>query len=366
MKRKSTSSASPRKRQKSATNSEQEPLPLEFTTRVVIDKTKDKKKADEAEYEPLVGELDANLDKAFYTVKPVSWNNLKKYKRFSIMSETFQVGDCILVKAAAAVDESRLPDTLKERWVAKALECRAFDEQAVYIRLVWFQRPEDLPGGRTSWHGTNELIASNDTQIIDANTVDGKVEVHHWNEEDDSIDLKDGELFWRQSYDMTKKTSVYSALRGHCSCNQPSNPDELLIRCENKKCLRWLHEECLVDDLATTLLGGEPEVQATENGNANGTSKSKKKGRKSEAVSSKLYDRIRVVDPRSEKVDRLPSVFRITPSEKGRPPFTVKIDEKTSGDNTVYRFVSTDMAGYSAKKPWEQEIKCLCCKSVID
>lgn len=84
------------------------------------------------------------------------------------MSETFQVGDCILVKAGETTDDSALPDNLKERWVGKVLECKAFDEQAVYIRLVWFQRPEDLPGGRKFWHGTNELIASNDTQIIDA------------------------------------------------------------------------------------------------------------------------------------------------------------------------------------------------------
>jgi hypothetical protein len=65
-------------------------------------------------------------------------------------------------------DESKLPDTLKKRWVGKVLECKAKDEQNVFVRVVWFQRPEDLPCGRQSYHGTNELIASNDTFIIDA------------------------------------------------------------------------------------------------------------------------------------------------------------------------------------------------------
>jgi hypothetical protein len=41
-------------------------------------------------------------------------------------------------------------------------------------------------------------------------TVDGKVEVHHWDEDNDDVDLNDGELFWRQSYDMSKKPPVYS------------------------------------------------------------------------------------------------------------------------------------------------------------
>lgn len=83
--------------------------------------------------------------------------------------ETFEIGDSIFVQAGdAAPDESKLPDMLKGRWVGKVLDCRAYDESSVFVRVVWYQRVEDLSCGRQTYHGTNELLASNDTQIIDA------------------------------------------------------------------------------------------------------------------------------------------------------------------------------------------------------
>jgi hypothetical protein len=92
--------------------------------------------------------------------------------RTTVAHETFQVGDSIFVKADPAGDESKLPDILQGRWVGKVLECKAYNEQAVFVRLVWYQRPEDLPCGRQPYHGTNELIASNDSHIIDASKLE--------------------------------------------------------------------------------------------------------------------------------------------------------------------------------------------------
>lgn len=81
--RTSTNGASPRKRQKSANG---QPEAVEFITRVVVDPASDKARSpEETEPEPLLGELDENLDHAFYTVTPAVWNSLKKYKRFSSM-----------------------------------------------------------------------------------------------------------------------------------------------------------------------------------------------------------------------------------------------------------------------------------------
>lgn len=79
--RTSTNGASPRKRQKSVNG---QPEVVEFTTRVLLDPANDKGKSkEETEAEPLLGDLDEHLDRAFYTVTPVIWNTLKKYKRFS-------------------------------------------------------------------------------------------------------------------------------------------------------------------------------------------------------------------------------------------------------------------------------------------
>lgn len=93
-----------------------------------------------------------------------------------------------------------------EGWVAKVLEIKAGDEQHVYLRIFWMYRPEDLPGGRQPYHGRNELIASNDMQIIDATTVQGKASVRRWVEQDDENEVFDRDtLFWRQTWDINKK-----------------------------------------------------------------------------------------------------------------------------------------------------------------
>lgn len=36
-------------------------------------------------------------------------------------------------------------------------------------------------------------------------------------------------------------------MKEHCVCHKPSNPDKRLIQCDNKSCLQWLHEQCLID-----------------------------------------------------------------------------------------------------------------------
>ncbi len=59
-------------------------------------------------------------------------------------------------------------------WVARILEIRASDEHHVYARVYWMYWPDELPEGahdghryvkgRQSYHGTNELIASNHSE----------------------------------------------------------------------------------------------------------------------------------------------------------------------------------------------------------
>jgi hypothetical protein len=75
----------------------------------------------------------------------------------------------------------------------------------VFLRVYWLYRPEDLPGGRQSYHGANELIASNDMDIIDAMTVNGGAKVVHWQEQKDKTEILNPEqLFWRQTLDVAK------------------------------------------------------------------------------------------------------------------------------------------------------------------
>jgi len=99
------------------------------------------------------------------------------------------------------------------QWKAKVLEVRALDPEHVYIRLSWLNRPEDLDGGRKSYHGKNELVPTNQMDIIDAMAVNGALSVKHWDEmaDDDETSMpEEDQYFWRQTFDFanTKTFSV--------------------------------------------------------------------------------------------------------------------------------------------------------------
>ena len=84
----------------------------------------------------------------------------------------------IFVANSSTIERQRNPgDSAQPRkksdddWVARILEIRASDEHHVYARVYWMYWPDELPvgtqegrrtvHGRQSYHGQNELIASN-------------------------------------------------------------------------------------------------------------------------------------------------------------------------------------------------------------
>lgn len=91
---------------------------------------------------------------------------------------------------------------LAQQWKALVVEVRALDENHVFLRVTWLENPEDLPGGRKSYHGKYELVPSNDMSIIDAMTVNGGIKVKHWDDADDTSKIPaEDEFFWRQEYE---------------------------------------------------------------------------------------------------------------------------------------------------------------------
>ena len=101
---------------------------------------------------------------------------------------------------------SKLRDDLVDNWIGKVLEVRAGDEQHVYLRVYWLFRPEDLPAGRKWYHGENEVIPSNYMQIIDAMSVNNKIDIVEWNETNDEDNIELDKLFWRQTWNAQKKS----------------------------------------------------------------------------------------------------------------------------------------------------------------
>jgi hypothetical protein len=120
-----------------------------------------------------------------------------------VLDKTFEVNDFVFVRPSPEPGRENATIT---NWVAKVLEVRAGDEQHVYLRVYWMYRPEDLPyPGRRPYHGSNELIATNEMQIIDATTVQDSVQVKHYVEDDGmSEELNGDQLFWRQTYSVLK------------------------------------------------------------------------------------------------------------------------------------------------------------------
>ena len=114
-------------------------------------------------------------------------------------------GEFILVKHDGTDD---LAADSSSDWKAKVLEVRALDEEHVYIRVSWLNRPEDLAGGRRDYHGKNELVPTNQIDIIDATTVNGKFDLK-WRTEMEDIDSDDAfgkeVYYWSQTLDFTNQ-----------------------------------------------------------------------------------------------------------------------------------------------------------------
>ncbi len=125
--------------------------------------------------------------------------------------ESIAVGQSILVKHDTS-EEAKID--IAAQWKGQVLEVRALDPEHVYIRVAWLNRPEDLPGGRKSYHGKNELIPTNQMDVIDAMSVNGKLEVGHWEEKDDDSMLPmEDQYFWRQTLD-------YGNMKTFSVCNK--------------------------------------------------------------------------------------------------------------------------------------------------
>jgi hypothetical protein len=105
------------------------------------------------------------------------------------------------------------------------MECRfSHPNEGVYLRVLWFYRPEDLPMGPQPYHGQQELVMSNHMDIIEAQTIACPAKITEWDEKDDQQSLE--QLYWRQTFDVY--SSRLSKVRTYCTCDSEYNPDEVM------------------------------------------------------------------------------------------------------------------------------------------
>ncbi|PSN69644.1 hypothetical protein BS50DRAFT_571024 [Corynespora cassiicola Philippines] len=260
------------------------------------------------------------LGTTYHHVQPArEWESMRVYKHFTVGQESFQIGDYVYVKP-----DKDNPSAPIHGWIARVLEVRAGSPEYVFIRVCWMYRPEDLPGGRKIWHGRNEVIVSNWMDIIDAKTIDSKVDVEHWiesNNDNEYFDTKT--LIWRQSYDFSGEKPLLSKLEIHCVDQVPRNPDELMLECD--KCKSWLHGRCI-------------EAAAIED----------------------AYISNNVPLPVKMAAKKKPGRRRKLAEEP--PAFTADIHN--TGDGAT-RLVVTDQREVE-ERSWDVPIRCLLCDHIID
>ncbi|KAF2176026.1 hypothetical protein K469DRAFT_38699 [Zopfia rhizophila CBS 207.26] len=315
-----------------------------------------------------------------FSVHPANmWRDTSWYTGFTIEDHTFCVEDYVYVKADEK--ENLAPDAPIKEWVAKLLEVRAGDEQHVYLRVYWMYRPEDLPGGRQPYHGQNEVIASNDIQIINAMSVQAKANVKRWVEQDENGILDSDQLFWRQTLHVSGKKRVLSKLPLHCVDKMPCNPDKLLIRCSH--CRKWLHGACLeravVRDAYNTHnvpFPGDNKCQEAEmsTSTSNYTDlETPSKGRRTSAGAGSLNGtNCKPTPQRSNSKQGRPK------KEKGliakvaeavglaKPPSGLLFSAHVVTQDSKTKLEVTDLRLDRGSKRWEVPLKCLLCKEDVE
>ncbi|KAF2464092.1 uncharacterized protein BDR25DRAFT_297165 [Lindgomyces ingoldianus] len=315
-----------------------------------------------------------------YEILPAEyWEATSRYRKFTILKETFSVDDFVFIKASEEQDPD--PNATVKGWVAKVLEVRAGDEQHVFLRVYWMYRPEDLPKGRQPYHGENELIASNYMQIVDATTVDSKAEVKHWVEQSNQNEVLDpNQLFWRQTLNVVpglenpklKGKTVISELPTHCIDNTPCNPDKLLIQCPH--CNTWLHGPCLENDAidneykshnihsgASAGLGKQEPTNSQPTTPSASQANSKKR-RRSSGITSANGTPTKRGRKKSVLTGRAASTFQ---------PARISEDLFFSAqvvmlESEKVQMIITDERPNQGKKTWEAPLRCLKCGEDIE
>ena len=130
-------------------------------------------------------------------------------------SESIATGDFILV--SHSIIEAPAFDSLSD-WKARVLEVRALDEEHVYARVSWLNRPEDLEGGCQDCHGKNELVPTNQIDVINAQAVNGTFRLTRYERlkyDDRKIASDKDEYFWRQTFDFATKRLLVKLRLNH-------------------------------------------------------------------------------------------------------------------------------------------------------
>jgi hypothetical protein len=188
---------------------------------------------------------------------------MTRYNNFVQNEITYTIGDFVIVTNEQSIKRQCTENDTKDsdskqhdkHWIAQILEIRASDSFHVYARVSWMYWPRELPSGtlqgkvdiegRQPYHGASELITSNHMDVINVMSITEPTTVRRWIESDDE-EIKDT-FCYRQAYNC--RSSLLSPVDKICKCQTPANPDRMLIGCTSLKCGKWMHYECLFENV---------------------------------------------------------------------------------------------------------------------
>lgn len=204
------------------------------------------------------------------------WSELKDNACMKSDGENIKIGDVVYISTGSGsgiqtegnnlVDDDDETDddrAYDQCWVAQILEFRAYNNASIFARIFWIYRPDDLPTGRLPHHAAGEVFPSNHMDIIDASTIDGSCSSLNKVKEDDFIEMSGGYdgLFWRQAVKLEQgNIKLLNTLDRICVCNSPLNRDWGPLVCNGEKgCQRWLHVECVEQDMLKRLQNSDTD-----------------------------------------------------------------------------------------------------------
>ncbi|KAI3328559.1 hypothetical protein F4824DRAFT_407856 [Ustulina deusta] len=347
----------------------------------------------------------------YYQVHPhQKWMDMTRYNSFVLNGVKYYSEGFIFVANNSTIERQKNPGETRpsrqksdDDWVARILEIRASDEHHVYARVYWMYWPDELPQGtqegkksiqgRQSYHGQNELVASNHMDVINVVSVTAQATVNQWDETNE--DEVQQALYWRQAFDV-RNMELSSALP-RCKCNRPENPDKQLINCTNTECRKWLHDDCLIHEAlmktfsrlgtdkphkparvkAEELEGGQRPLSPSESGAAQ-TAQQSIDVKSEDQQTIKLAD-VEGAGPSAKAENRTLTVVTGTESKRKGRPRKSEISEavNTKPYEGLFSAVVNDTSPpvveiqdlresvTGGEKSWTEPLRCLLCNADI-
>lgn len=236
--------------------------------------------------------------------------------------EWFAVNDVVLVNAEEGSHEVE--------YAAVIREIRALNRENVFVRLLWFNRHQDLPPALQDemCYGADELFPTAFMDVVDAKNVLSKLDLVRLGSSESKLRTGgwDG-AYWRTSWS-TEKLDFFGTPMDEaqkCKCGSPANPEDR-IACDRDTCGRVMHERCLVAEAwATVRWPGTSQKAASQTGNSGESQARKGSNRRSSVKNSEFTHACETRDEDQADAGKKPLYIRI---HDLRPGFGGKSDLK--------------------------------------